>query len=478
MRTRLLFVGLLAFGFSLLAIDARSTYGARVSSDEPQYLLTAMSLWEDLDLDISDELEAERYRTFHEVRINQQTFDLNDSGQRISPHDPLLPILLAVPFGIGGWAGAKVMLSAIIGLTAALTLHVAISRFGASVGPATWIIGAFFTAAPLTSYGTQVFPAGSAALFLMLAFWAVVHPSRSRRWDVLAVIAIVALPWLSVKYVPHAAVVGLGLAWKHRAARQRLLGLASAFAFAGATYLLLHQGIYGGWTVYSTGDHFIEGSEFDVIGRRPRYGARTRRLIGLIIDTQFGIGAWTPSFLAMPAALAAVGRTRRDMPVLLGGAVILVGWGVATWVAFTMHGWWWPGRQITPVLPFVVIGFAVWAGERIRMTAAIVATTVLGTATWLILAWEASTDKRALIVDFYEVHSPWYQVLAHTLPDHQRLNTTDSVLTFVWMAIIGVGTIAAWRAANAPAAPPPEATGPGPTRPDTTRPEGQADVSA
>ena len=42
--------------------------------------------------------------------------------------------------------GAKVALSAIVGLTAALTLHVAVSRFGASVGPATWIIGAFFTA--------------------------------------------------------------------------------------------------------------------------------------------------------------------------------------------------------------------------------------------------------------------------------------------------------------------------------------------
>ena len=46
MRLRLLLVGLVTFGVSLLAIDARSTYGARVSSDEPQYLITALSLWE------------------------------------------------------------------------------------------------------------------------------------------------------------------------------------------------------------------------------------------------------------------------------------------------------------------------------------------------------------------------------------------------------------------------------------------------
>ncbi|MEO0493547.1 MAG: hypothetical protein AAF081_09040 [Actinomycetota bacterium] len=450
MRARLLLVGLVAFGVSLLAIDARSTYGARVSSDEPQYLLTAMSLWEDFDLDVSDEIAERRYEPFHEITINQQTIALNDSGQELSPHDPLLPLVLMVPYGIAGWVGAKVMLSIILGLTAALTLHVAVSRFGASVGPATWIIGAFFTAPPLTSYGTHIFPAGTAALALMTAFWAVTHPSRSRRWDVVAVLAIVALPWLSVKYVPHAAVVTLGLAWKHRAARDRLVALGGVFAVAGATYLLLHQGIYGGWTVYSTGDHFIEGSEFDVVGRRPRLLQRSRRLVGLIIDTQFGIGAWTPSFLAMPAALAALGRVRRDMPSVLAAGVILAGWAVATWVALTMHGWWWPGRQITPVLPFVVIAIALWVGDRPRHLLGVAGATLLGTATWLILAWEASTDRRALIVDFYDVESPWYQALASTLPDHQRLNDWDSVMTFVWMAILGASVVIAWRGARRP----------------------------
>ena len=448
MRTRLLLVGLIAVGVSLLAIDARSTYGARVSSDEPQYLLTAMSLWEDLDLDISDELADERYRPFHENRINQQTYALNDSGQELSPHDPLLPILLSVPYGLGGWAGAKVMLSVIIGLTAALTLHIAVSRFGAAPGPATWIIGAFFTAPPLTSYGTQVFPAGSAALALTLGFWAVTHPSQRRRWDVLAVVAIVALPWLSVKYVPHATVVAIGLAWKHRSARERLLSLGAALGVAGASYLLLHQGVYGGWTVYAAADHFLEGSEFDVVGQRPRLLPRSRRLIGLLIDTQFGIGVWTPSFLAMPAMLAAVGRHRRNLPTVLAGTLVLVGWIVATWVALTMHGWWWPGRQILPVLPFVVIGFAVWVGDRPRATVGVVCATVAGTATWLILAWEASTDRRALIVDFYDVASPWYRTLATALPDHQRLNVTDSILTFVWIAILAGTAVWAWRSAQ------------------------------
>jgi len=448
MRLRLLLVGLVTFGVSLLAIDARSTYGARVSSDEPQYLITALSLWEDFDLDVSDEIGERRYEPFHEVTINQQTIALNDSGQELSPHDPLLPLILMVPYGIAGWVGAKVMLSFVMGLCASLTLHVAGSRFGASPGPATWVIGAFFTSAPLTSYGTHIFPAGPAALILMAAFWAVAHPSWAKRWDVLAVVAIVALPWLSVKYVPHATVIALGLVWKHRSASKRLIPIGAAFVVAGMTYLLLHRGIYGGWTVYSTGDHFVDGSEFDVVGRRPRLLQRSRRLIGLIIDTQFGIGAWTPSFLAMPAALTALGRVRRDFPSVLAAGVILMGWIVATWVALTMHGWWWPGRQITPVLPFVVIAIALWVGDRSRHLVGVVTATLLGTATWLILAWEASTGRRALIVDLYDVESPWYQVLASTLPDHQRLNDWDSVVTFLWMAVLGATAVLAWRGAG------------------------------
>lgn len=448
MRLRLLLVGLVAFGVSLLAIDARSTYGARVSSDEPQYLLTAMSLAEDLDLDISDEIAAERYRVFHEVRLNQQTLELNAAGQELSPHDPLLPLILAVPYALGGWAGAKVMLSAIIGITASLTLLAAVDRLGAASAGATWIVGSFFVAPPLTSYGTHIFPAGPAALALVVAFLAVTHDKRSRAWDAVAALAIIALPWLSVKYVPHAAVMAAGLAWKHRDRRGRLLELGIVFAAAAASYLALHRGIYGGWTVYAAGDHFV-GGEFEVVGRRPRLLPRTRRLIGLLVDAEFGIAAWTPSYLLMPPAIAAVGRVRRDLPVVLAGAVVAVGWAMATWVALTMHGWWWPGRQITPILPFVVMGIALWVGDRGKTAAVVVAATLLGTATWLILAWEASTDRRALIVDFSETASPWYQAWSALLPDHQRLDVGDSVLTFVWLAVVGGTSYLAWRRAGA-----------------------------
>ena len=58
----MLFVGFLVFGISAIAIPSRSTYGAQVSVDEPQYLLTALSIGEELVLDFSYEIEEAKCR--------------------------------------------------------------------------------------------------------------------------------------------------------------------------------------------------------------------------------------------------------------------------------------------------------------------------------------------------------------------------------------------------------------------------------
>ena len=53
-----------------------------------------------------------------------------------------------------------------------------------------------------------------------------------------------------------------------------------------------------------------------------------------------------------------------------------------------------------------------------------------------------------LIVDFYETASPWYRAWSALRPDHQRLNPWDSVVTFVWLAIVGASAVLAWRRAG------------------------------
>ena len=89
-------VALLASLAAAAGIPGRATYGARVSADEPYYLLSALAFSTDGALNIADELAAERWRPFHEARLPQQTEPLSD-GRRVAPHDPLLPVLLAPP---------------------------------------------------------------------------------------------------------------------------------------------------------------------------------------------------------------------------------------------------------------------------------------------------------------------------------------------------------------------------------------------
>ena len=58
---RMILIALTVFVVGGLAIQARATYGAQVTADEPQYLLTAISLGEDFDLNIADEIDDGRF---------------------------------------------------------------------------------------------------------------------------------------------------------------------------------------------------------------------------------------------------------------------------------------------------------------------------------------------------------------------------------------------------------------------------------
>src|SRR6266511_2318343 len=241
-------VGLLAFLGAAAGIGVPATHGARTTADEPQYLLTAISLATDRDLDIADELAAGRWRAFHAPPLPEQTEPLA-SGRRLSPHDPLLPLLLAAPVAAGGWAGAK-------------------------------------------------------------------------------------------------------------------LAMAAALAAAGVAFVVLHRWWYGGWTPYATGDHFVAG-ELSAVGSDPDYLGRSRRLLGLATDRGFGLAGWQPAFLLAVPALATLAR-RRPAGWAAVALPLAAGWLVATFLALTMHGWWFPGRQVVVVLPLAVLAVACWAGAGRR----------------------------------------------------------------------------------------------------------------
>lgn len=429
--------GLAGFVIALAGIPARATYGAQVSGDEPYYLLTALSLANDGDLDIADELAAGAYRTFHEVDINPQTVPLDHSGREVSPHDPLLALLLAGPVALGGWVAAKITLAGVAAATAAATVWFAVHRMTVPPAVAGPVVIAGFAGLPLAGYGTQVYPEMPAALTLLAGVSAVTSPRFGHyRVAAMSVAAVVALPWWSVKYVPVAAVVGTVLLWRSRRRRTVAVLVAGVAMMAGIAYLAAHQWIYGGWTAYAAGDHFVDTGEFGVMGTRVDLVGRARRLTGLLVDRQFGLVIWSPVWILLPPALARAVRLRPSLATSVSLGVIAAGWLNASFVALTMHGWWLPGRQLVVVLPVALAIVAAWVADGHRRLLALGALGGIGLVNWLWLAVEASTGRRTLIVDFAETAAVPVRLLAPLFPDGIRHSVLDTALLIGWTVVL------------------------------------------
>jgi hypothetical protein len=432
----------------MVGIPAHSTYGARLAVDEPQYVLTAMSIGRDGSLDIADELAAEDYRPFHRVDLPRQTVPVGDDGRQVSPHDPLLPTLLAGPVRLGGWVAGRATIAVTAGAVAVLAAWTAMRRFGVRQHVAVGVVAAFSCAAPLATYGTQVYPEVPAAAAVLVAVIAATSAPNVRSAAVL-VVAVTALPWLAVKYAPVAVSVVAVAAWRWWRMSPRLVVVTGAvLAAAAGAYLLAHRALYEGWTSYASSGYAAANGELAVAGEAPSVVGRSRRLAGLLVDDPFGLVLWMPAWLLVPVAVGALWRRRPPgCEALL--APLVVGWLVATFVALTMHGWWWPGRQLVVVLPLAVVAvaYAVDAIPALRPVA--IAAGAVGVATWTWTTFEAIARRHVLVVDFDRTGNPWVQLWRLLLPDGRTSTAADAALLAAWTcAVAGLGW-AGWRYATA-----------------------------
>jgi hypothetical protein len=430
----MLAVGLLTVLAAGLGAGVSSTHGGHAAVDEPQYLLSALSLWEDHDLDISDELADRRFLAFHDADLPVQTATRPD-GSQLSPHDPLLPVLLAVPMGLGGWLAAKLTLAVLAGILAALLLWTAVRRFAVPLRLAAPGVALATCTAPLAVYGQQVYPELPGALAALAAVAAITAPRPDGRALAALAVAVLALPWLSVKYAPVGAalflVAAVGLV--RAGLRGRAAVLTAVLAAGGLVYLGVHRAIYGGITAYASGDAFQGSGEFGVVGFQPDYPGRTVRLLGLLVDRDFGIAAWQPAwFLLVPALVALLVTRPPHWPVL--AVPLLAGWATATWVALTMQGFWWPGRQLVVVLPLAVLVILAWLsklGRSAWLAAAALAGVGVVYYVVLLVTGYAGGTRWVLAPDDLRLHWP----AALLLPDDRDLTVADRIRYGAWMMV-------------------------------------------
>ncbi|CAN5423169.1 hypothetical protein BH18ACT1_BH18ACT1_10320 [soil metagenome] len=442
-RGRRLTLGVATALWCALGLAVPASDGSRVTADEPQYLLSATSLAEDRNLDIADELAEERWRTYHRADLPEQTA-ARDDGRRLSPHDPLLPLLLAVPVALGGWVGAKLAMAALAGALAVALVAVA-TRLGVPEHRALLVVATFALTAPLAVYGTQLYPELAGALLVTGGVGAVLARPRRAPAAAMLVVAVGALPWLSVKYAPVAAALGAVGLWRLLVAGQRRLAVATAAGLVATAVLFAagHLAIYDALTPYAAGDHFT-GGELTVMGTEPDYVGRSRRLLGLLVDRDFGLAAWSPAWLlALPAA-GALARRRSATDAVLA-LPLAAGWLVATFFALTMHGWWWPGRQVVVVLPLVVLAIARW-GPPARL---LVAGLAAGATSYLWLVVEGLADRLTLVVDPWATTNPLLRLWRLVLPDLADPGPVDQFLWAVWLVLAAVLVVAGWGSADA-----------------------------
>ena len=262
-------------------------------------------------------------------------------------------------------------------------------------------------------------------------------------------IAVIGLPWLAVKYVPVAAVLGLALLVGTGRRPRLVFGILGVRA-AGALYLWVHQIVYGGWTVYASGDHFESTGEFSVVGtdvdvlgrsRRPhrtsrRSTVRGRSMVADLVpraivrcrrrsgrpDVQrrhsTGIGgrcmcgcAWRSSAWA--------GSTRPMSPSrCTAGGSRAVNW---SWSCQLPPSWW---RQ--------------WAAPGRRRLVATGLLSVVGASNWLWLAVESTIGRRTLVIDFAETTAPFYRMLSPLFPDGITGGGANDLGLLAWtVAVIG-----------------------------------------
>ena len=448
LREKPLLTGALAM-FLLLAvvyafsIDIRASRGAAITGDEPFYLLTTQSLIQDGDLDLRQQYEAESYRDFfdHPDGLWMQ-FVPTEDGRFLSPHNPGLSVFLLPGFALGGLLGAQVQLLLTAALTFALTFVLVARITGAIV--AAWL-GTLAVSLSATSfvYSTEIYPEVPAALAIVTALLAASGRERPGSLAAVAVaVGLTAVAWLGVKYVPLGLLVGVYFLVRAQApGRATLVALAAPGA---AFYVWFHLHTFGELTPYSVNTVYAGSSTAEVIDSHVDFGDRFYRLWGLFIDRRFGIGRWAPVLLlALPGMLALVRRPGLERVVIgLIAAQVLM----ATFVAITMMGWWFPGRTLMTVLPLTALPLAALLQRGSRL--AHVAATALGCYSVTLtaaLAYAGHTREIFVAVNPFDLQAGVFRATSHLFPQYTSWSTETWVLTVCWLAIAAAGLLAAVR---------------------------------
>ena len=293
-----------------LALCAAAYFGATsrlpITGDEPHYLVMAESVATDFDLDLRNnyEDEARRPRIYGAVVPH---VGKTDRGW-MPFHAPGLSVLLALPSGLAGIAGARFAMIALAG-----ALPWSLFRWLSGEMPAVtavWLTLGATSALPFCFGAQQIYPdlpAGAAVLGLTL--WLLRRPRERTARGAWAAwwLASGLLPWLHLKFMATTAVLAVaGAAMAYRSSNAQDGQTARSVA---ATSLLVAAGPAAivAFNMWSTGRPFgFRGAE----ELSTSFDRALMTFLGLHFDQSQGLFVQQPLMLAGLAASVPFARLR------------------------------------------------------------------------------------------------------------------------------------------------------------------------
>jgi hypothetical protein len=383
-------VWIVLFAAYVATIGMPAFGSSQFGGDEPHYLLTADSIVSDQDVDLRDEYAARAYRDWYPYVLERHGKLTN--GQANEPHGAGFALFIAPAYALGGPLAVQLLMAAIAALAFALA-----ARLARRVVPDPWASAAALVCGlspPALAYGTAVTPELTAgALIAGAALLALGARERPRIRRVAgAGLALGALPWLGLVFAIPGAVVAVALLrWLRRRGRGfAMLVVAEIIVFSGVMYVTINDQLFGGFTP-TTAD--VAGRGLDDLSLAD-YVDRAPRLVALWVDRSYGALRWAPVLALAFFGLWLLWRSRRDrladvlpdrrdveVAATLAGLVCAAQVFVATFIAPTMFGFWFPGRYLVAAFPMAVMLVA-WGLRVARRTGAVLSALTVVTSVW------------------------------------------------------------------------------------------------
>ena len=360
-------------------------------------LLIAESIESDGDVDLRDEYRGAIYDEWTGGRALAPAGGLTE-GRLHEPPGVGLALLVWPAYAAFGAIGVELLIAALFALA-----FVAAAAIARRLVPEPWATGAALAGGlspPALAWSTTIAPepVAAAAIAGAARFALRVRHAPAPRRAVLAALLVGSLPWLSMKLVPVAAVAAAALArWLRRRQRGMSAFVALEVVLVSAVALItVNERLYGGLTPYNA----MPGAPTGASGIG-EYLERLPRLVEVFLDPERGILVWAPLGALAFLALELLTRSLRehlavalpsvvDVEVAAGFLALLCAAQVlvAAFLAPTLEGDWFEGRELIPVLP-VATALAAWGLRHApRAGGALIALT-LGGSVWLLVGARA-----------------------------------------------------------------------------------------